>query len=316
MSCPPIDLNDVVVLRRELLADGHTDQQIRALVRSGDLHRVRHGAYVPGDLWAGLSPTDRHRVLVRAALKTAHPSSVVTHVSAAVEHGAPIWGISLDEVHLTRSDGKPGRREAGVVHHRGKTPPEHVTEVNGIPVTTPERCAVEVMSMTTTEPALIVVNGMLHDKLMTIESLAAMVEKLKHWPETLATGLVLRLCEPLIESVGETRTDFLCWSQHLPRPKPQVKIYDEFGKLFARLDFCWPELGVFLEFDGKEKYLRFRRENESLEQFLMREKEREEKICQLTGWVCIRITWADLENPARTAARIRRILESRRPVGA
>ena len=48
----------------------------------------------------------------------------------------------------------------------------------------------------------------------------------------------------------------------------------------------------------------------------MREKQREERICQLTGWVCIRITWADLERPERTAGRIRRILDQRRrPVG-
>ena len=93
-------------------------------------------------------------------------------------------------------------------------------------------------------------------------------------------------------------------------------MFDEAGRLFARLDFSWPDFGVFLEFDGKEKYERFRRENETLEEFLMREKKREERICQLTGWVCIRITWADLENPERTAQRIRRILESRRPVGA
>lgn len=315
MASEPIDL-DVVVLRRQLLAEGHTDQQIRKLVRAGELHRVRHGAYVPGAFWASLSEQDRHRVQVRAVLKVAHPSSVVTHVSAAVEHGAPIWGIPLDEVHLTRRDGKPGRREAGVAHHRGKMPPEHVTDVNGIAVSTPERCAVEVMSMTTTEPALVVVNAMLHDELMTEESLATMIEELKFWPDTLTTGLVLRLCEPRIESVGETRTDFLCWSQHLPRPRPQVEVYDETGRLFARLDFAWPELGVFLEFDGREKYTRFRRENETLEEFLMREKAREERICQLTGWVCIRISWADLENPERTARRIRRILESRRPIGA
>ena len=71
-------------------------------------------------------------------------------------------------------------------------------------------------------------------------------------------------------------------------------------------------LGVFLEFDGREKYVRFRREGETLDQFLLREKRREERICQLTGWVCIRITWADLERPVETARRIRRLLDSRR----
>ena len=57
---------------------------------------------------------------------------------------------------------------------------------------------------------------------------------------------------------------------------------------------------------------RHRRKDETLEEYLMREKKREERICMLTGWVCIRITWADLADPERTAARIRRILDSRR----
>jgi hypothetical protein len=47
--------------------------------------------------------------------------------------------------------------------------------------------------------------------------------------------------------------------------------------------------------------------------FLLREKKREERICQLTGWVCIRIGWSDLETPVATAGRIRRLLSSRRP---
>ncbi len=311
-----IELDDVVVLRCELLAEGYTDAHIRAKLRSGELHRVRHGSYVSGDLWARLSDADRHRVLIRAVLKRAHPSTVVTHISAAVERGAPVWGIPLDTVHTTRADGKSGRREAGVAQHRGQLPSEHITEVNGIRVSVAPRCAVEVTSMTTVEPALITVNGMLHAGWLTVDEFAAMADELRYWPETLTTGLVLRLCEPLVESIGESRTDYLCWTHHLPRPTPQVKVFDEHGRLLGRVDFAWPELRVFLEFHGREKYELFRRPNETLEEYLMREKTREEQICQVTGWTCIRITWADLENPVRTARRIRRILESRRPVGA
>ena len=91
---------------------------------------------------------------------------------------------------------------------------------------------------------------------------------------------------------------------------------DERGRLVGRVDFVWEDFGVFVEFDGKEKYTKHRREDETLDQFLMREKSREERICQLTGWVCIRITWADLAGPELLAARVRKLLESRRPRGA
>ncbi len=308
---------DAVILRRELLEDGFTDSQIQAMVRSGDLARVRHGTYFPGDRWATLSARDRHRVLIRGVLKRAHPSTVVTHVSAVIERGGPVWGIPLTEVHVTRMDGKAGRREAGIVQHRGVLTEDDVEIVNGLPLSRAARSAVEVTTMTTVEPALVTVNGMLHAGMLTAGEFAAEVEACKHWPDTLATTIVLRLCDARVQSVAESRTMFLCWDQHLPRPEPQVPILDESGWIFAYADFAWEEEGVFLEFDGRIKYERFRREGETLEQFIMREKRREERICQLTGWVCIRITWADLEDPVRTAARIRRILLSRRrPAGA
>jgi hypothetical protein len=63
-----------------------------------------------------------------------------------------------------------------------------------------------------------------------------------------------------------------------------------------------------MEFDGKEKYLKFRRPGESVTDAVLREKRREERIRELTGWTCIRITWADLYDPERTAARIRAVM--------
>ncbi len=314
---PASDLSDRVILRRELLAEGYTDNQIQALVRSGELARVRHGSYIDGALWRSLAERDRYRVLVRAVLRRAHPSAVATHVSAAVEYDAPTWNIPLDEVHITRTDGKTGRREAGVVHHRGRLDDGDVRIVDGIPVSAPARCAVEVTTMTTVEPALITVNGMLHARLFTAAEFAQQVESLKHWPQTLTATIVQRLADPRVQSVAESRTLFMCWDQHLPRPEPQVAICEESGEEIAYVDFAWEAAGVFLEFDGRIKYQRFRRKGETLEQYLMREKKREERICLLTGWICIRIGWADLADPVRTAARIRRLLDSRRrPIGA
>jgi len=317
MGTARVDLSDVVVLRRELIAEGYDDSQIRARVRAGELHRVRHGSYVDRALWDSLSAADRHRVVVRAVLRRAHRSTVVSHVSAAVERGAPVWGIPLDVVHVTRSDGRPGRNETGIRHHAGRLDRTDIEYVNGIPVTKAARTAVEVTTVTTVEPALVTINGMLHDKLLTKQEFSAEVARLNHWPHTLAATLVERLCDGRIQSVAESRTLHLCWSQHLPRPEPQIPIRDERGWVFAYVDFGWEDEGVFLEFDGRVKYELFRRENETLAEYLLREKRREELICQLTGWVCIRITWADLENQERTARRIRRILDSRRrPLGA
>jgi hypothetical protein len=314
---PEPDLDDVVRLRRELIADGYTDYQLNRLVAGGVLHRVRQGAYVDRGLWDTLSAEDRHRVLCRAVLRTAHPLTALSHVSAAVERRVAVWNISLDEVHTTRTDGKGARREAGIVHHAGDLDEDDVEVVNGLRLTPAPRCAVEVISTAPPEAALVVVNGMLHAGDLTRAELLDAVKAMKHWPHTLSAHLVVAMADERMESPAETRTYFMCRQQRLPRPEPQYKVYDENGELVARLDFAWPEYGVFLEFDGKMKYERYRREGETLDQFLMREKKRGELVCQLTGWVCLRIGWADLENPVITAQRIRKVLESRRrPVGA
>lgn len=309
------DLEGAVWLRRQALADGMTDRQIARAVRSGSWHRVRQGAYCSGELWESLSAADRHRVKCRAVLLTAHPSTVLSHVSAAIERGVPVWGISLEMVHTTRTDGRAGRRESGIVHHRGVLPQEQVEMVNGVPVTAAARCVVEVCTIAGVEQALVTANGMVRAGFTSIGEVALLAHDTRFWPESLNTRLVLSLMHPKIDSAGETRAWHLCWAEHLPRPEPQLTVLDELGRVVAVLDFAWAEQGVFLEFDGREKYRRFRREGESLEDFLMREKKREELVCLLTGWVCIRITWEDLNRPRTLARRIRGVLDSRARAG-
>lgn len=305
-----------VSCRATLLAEGMSDRHLAALVRDGTLVRIRRGQYADGEAWRSLSRADRHRLLTRGVMLGAHPSTTATHVSAALEWGAPVWDLSLEVAHTTRRDGKAGRRRDDWIQHCNALPAADMTMRNGIPVSVAARTCVEITTVADVERSLVVVNGLLHSGATTVEEFAAWAETARYWPHSLTTDLVLRLCEPRIESVGETRFDFLCWRQHLPRPTPQVKVYDESSTLVARLDFAWEDYGVFVEFDGKEKYTKHRRQGESLDDFLMREKKREELVCQLTGWVCIRVTWADLATPDLLARRVRKILDSRRPSSA
>jgi hypothetical protein len=71
---------------------------------------------------------------------------------------------------------------------------------------------------------------------------------------------------------------------------------------------------VFLEFDGRAKYSAYLKPGEDPTDRMLAQQRREEAICRATGWVCIRITWADLERPEATARRIRDLLASRRRV--
>jgi hypothetical protein len=306
-----VPLDGVVWLRRDALAEGYSDRKIAKLVRAGEWYRVRRGAYTSGDLWRRLSPEDRHRVLCRAVLLTAHPTAALTHVSGAIEWGAETWGFDLDEVHLTRTDGKSGRREDGVAHHRGKLTEGEVVVRNGVRVAAAARTVAETCTIAGVEPALAVANSLLHRQEVSRADLEVQTDLTRHWPRSLTTELVRRLADQRIESVAESRALHLFWREHLPRPEPQVAVHDESGRLVGRVDFLWATHGVFAEIDGKLKYLTMRRQGETLDEFLLREKRREEQICAVTGWVCIRITWEDLARPHILARRISRLLAAR-----
>jgi hypothetical protein len=305
-----------IQLRRHLVAAGINDRTIRRLVRDEQLHKLRHGAYVAHEAWAALSAERRHGLLARAVLEQSKTELVLSHLSGLPDWGAPMWGLDLSTVHVTRVDGRAGRKEAGVQQHRGRLVAGDVVTRNGVQVTSPERTLIELTTVADLEHCLIVWNYFLHDNLTTIEKVNSRyralmtdsADSMEHWPDTLTTDLLLRLADGRAETVGESRTLNLCWVQHLPKPVLQLEIHDADGRLLGRVDFAWPEYKVFLEFDGMVKYQRLLREGETASEAVVREKRREERICERTGWRCIRITWADLAYPERTAMRIRNIL--------
>jgi hypothetical protein len=292
-------------LRRDALELGYGDGEIARLVRDGLWVRLGHGAYTLAAFWHDAGSTARHLMVSRAAQRTAQTGAILSHTSSLCALGVDFWGLPLDDVHLTRRDGRVGRRGAGVVQHCGTVVAGDVIDDGGFAHMSPTRTALEITMMTDVERGLVVVNSFLHAGMTTVDELRSRYAAMEQWPHSLQTDLVLRLCDPRPESVAETRCDVLFFRQGLPRPVPQFEVRDGSGRLIGRLDFAWPPLGVWLEFDGRVKYDQLRRSGETEVDVLMREKRREELIREVTGWECIRITWADLAHPERVAARIR-----------
>lgn len=298
-----------VFLYREAIEAGYDDKSVRALLRAGEWQKVRHGSFTFADVWSAADKAEQHRIFARAVLRTAKAPAVLSHTSSIVEHTGTFWDLDLSEAHISRKDGRTGRRAAGVRQHQGRLLEGDITHVNGVEITSATRAALELSTVTDTERSLIVVNGLLNEKLTTMEALLERNEaSIKRWPRTLKTDLVLRLADGRIESVGETRAFHLFWRQGIPRPEPQFDIYDERGTWIARVDFAWPDHKVFVEFDGKSKYQKLLADGEDPGDVVFREKKREDLIRRVTGWTCIRLTWADLYSPEATGARIHRAL--------
>lgn len=307
-----VDLSsDHLLMTYELLTAGYDDRALTRMVRDGTLHRIRHGAYTWGQHWQGLDRVGRRKLAALATLRCARSPAALAGPNAADFLGAPVWDMG-DDVHLLRLDQRSGRRKGGKVQHRGRVLAEDLTIRDGVPLTDGTRTALDMIALTDVPRALVTVNGLLRAGETTPELLERRVGGLEHDPHTLITPVVLGLADARCESAGESLALHLCWTRHLPRPELQVEILNGLGQAVARVDFAWPERGLFMEFDGREKYLRYRRPGESVVDAVLREKQREELICGLTGWRCIRIVWADLFEPERTASRIRAMLEGQR----
>ncbi|GAB2456046.1 hypothetical protein GCM10027062_40340 [Nocardioides hungaricus] len=304
MNSPKIVLtDDNLMTTADLLATGYHDKAIARLLRRGVLHRIRHGAYTYAEHWQQLDARGRHDLMCRAVLRNARTPTLLAGPSAARVLGGPVWDLG-DETHVARVDRKADRHNAGRRPHRGDLRVEDTTIRAGLPITSATRTALDVIAMTDEEHALVVVDGLLYAGETTIPLLIRRAQGMRYDPGSLSVPLVLMHANKRHESAGETRSAAMFRRAGLPRVKPQVEIRDRSGRVVARVDFAWPELGVFVEFDGKEKYLRHRRPGESVADCVLREKRREELICGLTGWRCIRIIWADLYRPKLVIARI------------
>ncbi len=304
------EINGGYIMRYQLNEIGFSDAQIRLAVRTGQLSRRRHGTYVITAEWAEMTDSDRHRVLVRSVLDKLGPGVVASHQSAAAMHGHDLYGVDLDWVHVTRVDGRAGRREAGIVYHHGRVVSDRdIRELDGRLVTEPIRAVFETCSLVSIESGMVVTSSALRRDKLDKEELAEAGRRFDHWLGTRRARIAIRLADSRLESVGEVRSLHMMWRHRVPRPELQFTVQNDEGRAIARTDFAWISCRHTGEFDGLFKYGRLNPYGSDPGQAIADEKVREDRIRDqslgMSRWV-----WAGLAPTvqARTAAEILRAM--------
>lgn len=290
-------------LRRQALEAGVTDDALLRARRAGRLVRPRQGLYVDAGWWEGAPPVERHRETARALAPLYGGPFAFSHVTAAILHGLPVWDIDLSLTHLTHLAPSSGRRMADVAHHRADPGRVPVAVVDGLPVTSAARTIIDIVRTAGVERAMVVADAALRAGLATPHELAVQCRVQERDPHTLLARKVVAMADGRSGSPGETRARLMFQRAGIPRPVLQFEVRDRRGLLLGFTDFAWPELGVIIEFDGRTKYEAFLRPGESVADAVLREKEREDAIREATGWIVIRLTWADLRRPELVAQR-------------
>jgi hypothetical protein len=295
--------------RTDALAVGHDDNSIRRAIKARLWMRLRQGTYTFADLAVSATETAKHLARARSVARKLGDRVALSHTSASLVHGLTVWDADLSIVHVTRLDGGAGHTEAGVQHHEGFCLHNDLVEIDGMLVVKPVRAAVETASLLTTEAAVVVLDSVLHGG-TTRDELAATFALMERWPGTRRLHVAVRMADPRSESVGESRTRYLCYAHGLPAPELQFEVRDRTGLLIGTTDFAWPHHGLLGEFDGKVKYGRLLRPGEHPGDAVFREKVREDRLREALQWGMVRVVWSDLYDGAATAARIRRLLRN------
>ena len=278
-------------MTRSLLDLGYNYNDLRRLQRGGELVRVRRGAYAPHE-----EPDQfieqRHRRLILATAPQLRDGAVLSHGSAAVLYGLPVWPAAVERVHVTLSRSGNGVKRSVVQVHGAPLAPAEIVLIDNLPVTSLART---VLDLARTLPMMqAVATG---DRALALgltkEELETELFAMMRWPGIRAARRVVEFLDVRSESPGESASRVRLMEEGLPRPELQHEIYGPDGRLIARGDFYWEEHKTVGEFDGKIKYGRLLKPGQRIEDVIFDEKLREDAVRDLDLQV-VRWTWPDL----------------------
>ncbi|WP_019932695.1 type IV toxin-antitoxin system AbiEi family antitoxin domain-containing protein [Nocardia sp. BMG111209] len=286
------------VSRRDALAAGLSDTDLHRLCHHGLWHRLRPGHYlaVPP---ATVSPAQRHRLLVRATVAAASDSAVVSHVSAAVLHGLPVWRLRLDRAHLTRNRRSGGRRGDRLLVHSALLEPEEITVVDGIRCTTVARTLLDLARTEPFEQSVVCGDGALRGGGTRRAQLLDQLHRLDNRPGYRNAAAVVRFLDRRSESIGESRSRVALRHAGFPAPELQARILSPEAGFVARVDFLFPRIGVVGEFDGDPPGYAAERALHTAAA-----AGRREARLRALGWSVARWTWDELDEPGVVARRV------------
>lgn len=260
---------------------------------------VRQGVQVWKSEWDELYAEGRIRTRAHAVFARARGDrAVASHATAAALHRLPLYRVRDDRIEVT-CPGSTTRHNAGdVVRHQASLANDEIEVIDGIPVTSLARTVYDVIRSVSLEAAVGVFDAALrsvawNDRTRTLdaESDAAFRSRI----DTMIRGhagargirqarFVAEVADGRAQLPGESIARLGMLLLGAPTPDLQYRVEDGSGRL-ALLDFAFPSLGRWLEFDGSIKYDDpYLLGDQTAEEVLDAQAERESWVRRVTGW--------------------------------
>ena len=328
---------DGVFTTADARAVGISGEQLARLVRRDDVVRVGPRAYVTAEAVAAAN-SDRslHRLRVLATVAASDGRQVASHHSALAVYDMPFWKAPAGTLHMARIHGRSTRRAPGIEIHEsylhkpirkdrhprraGDKPPAAVLRPaitnhearrvfeRGI-VVAPALAVVGNAMLNGEESGVVVADEALRREMTTLEDLHDTIAWLCHQPGLAAARRAIGLADGRSGSIGESRLRLIMGAMpDLPAFELQAEFRDGPDEdPWAYADF---RLGrrVIVEFDGRKKYQAAKGRNaKEIEDIVWAEKNREDRI-RRQGYVVVRFTWAELNDPVAVGIKLRAAL--------
>jgi predicted transcriptional regulator of viral defense system len=283
-------------------AAGVSAKRLRMLTKSGELVRIRRGAYATREIVAKAEadPGLRHALEVVASGEIRDGKGVASHQSAA-----RLWRLSLLDappdkpltLTVPRGTRDGSYRRPGLVSHAAELPDDHVTERYGVPVTTAARTVIDIARSATFRAGVVVADSALHERHSSKTDLRRVLARCEGWPGVARARRAVDFASPLAESALESCARVAFHEQGLPAPMLQTHILGADGGVIGRVDFCWAKYRTIAEADGLLKY--------QGRQDAIAELKRD-RLLREAGYEVVHFTWQELfGEPERIAERVR-----------
>lgn len=215
-------------------------------------------------------------VRARAGWLWSRRRGIVAGLSASAVHGAK-WidpSTPLEILHTNRNP-LPGIRVRG-----DGIDDDEVVLIDGVPVTTPARTALDLGCWYETDEAVAAIDALLAAADLKVTEAELLAERKPGRRGIRGARRALGLADGGSQSPKETWLRLLLIRAGFPRPQTQIPICDELGEEFAYLDMGWEDVKVAAEYDGEQHRTDTRRYRWDVR--------RQEKI-QSRGWLNIRV---------------------------
>ncbi|OBI09473.1 DUF559 domain-containing protein [Mycobacterium scrofulaceum] len=250
--------------------------------------RTRYTKLFP-DVYVGAGAELTPVIRARAAWLWSRRRGIVAGLSAAAVHGAQ-WVDATAPLEVLHSNRNP---LPGLRIHCDRLEDDEFTLIDGVPVTTPARTAVDLGCWHPMNDAVAAIDDLLRATDGKVADLQMLAGRYPGRRGIQSARRAISLADPGAQSPKETWLRLLLIRAGLPRPQTQIPVSDEYGDLTYYLDMGWEDLKVAAEYDGEQH-----RRDRWQYTWDIRRRETLERM----GWIVIRVVAGD--RPADIVRRV------------